>query len=297
MKNLAIVLILCSMSYALQAPYLYTADSVADTAIQLTWRNNSTAYQGIIILRATSAAAQYGAVDTASGSATSFTDIVKPSSQTTYYYALTAYSPTEHADTSNQDSAKITPLPFESTFVAPTFFVVFWDTLYHAASIGFRDTSNSAIGFRIFRSTNFGLFEMIKDLPLSAQDAKGDVGYKDSTVSSNIWYMYYVVAYKGQQTLNSVTDTVFTFDVNAMKRGAPRKCVISDKIGSFPINYGNWSIKFGDTIVLNETNAPESSYSIIDVSNPRNPRFAGTGKSGSGNSSPSTFNWACIHIY
>jgi len=109
----------------------------------------------------------------------------------------------------------------------------------------------------------------------------------DSTVNSNTWYMYYVVTYKGQQTLSSVSDTVFTFDVNAMKRSSPRKCTVLGEIGSFPIHYGSWCLKSGDTIALTETGAPDSSFTIIDVSNPSQPRFAGLGKSGA----------AVIHYY
>jgi len=43
------VFFLWQAAFGLQAPYLYSADSVADTAIQLTWRNNSVDYQGIIV--------------------------------------------------------------------------------------------------------------------------------------------------------------------------------------------------------------------------------------------------------
>ena len=39
-------------------------------------------------------------------------------------------------------------------------------------------------------------------------------------------------------------------------------------------------MKSGDTIALTETGAPDSTFSIIDVSRPSQPKFAGTGKSG-----------------
>ena len=283
MKKLIVLSVLCLSQavFALQSPYLYTTDSISDTTIQLTWRNNAT-YLGIIILRKTSAAGLYNVIDTTAGSATSFTDIVKPPAQTMYYYALTAYSQTEHADTSNVDSASITPKPFDSIFVAPPaqqLGIWYLDTLIPTVYICFWDTSNVENGYRIYRSTNFDSFEMIKDIPSTAFFSKGNFCDTDATVSPNTWYMYYVVVYKGQQTLSSVTDTLFTFDLNAMKRENRKKCSLLDNIASFPINYGSWSLKSGDTIVLNERGAPDSVFSIIDVSNPSAPRFAGTGKS------------------
>ena len=274
------VFFLWQAAFGLQAPYLYSADSVADTAVQLTWRNNSVDYQGVIILRKSVAAGQYTVIDTAPGSATSFTDTDKPPSQVTYYYALTAYSLTEHADTSNVDSARITPVPFDSIFVAPQNYSVLWFAMFNAVGIGFFDSSNVETGYRIYRSTNFGSFEMIKDLISSTPSTTGYLSYMDSTISSKTWYTYYVVEYKGQQTLSSDTDIVFTFNVDSMKRDSPKKCTLLDKIGSFPINYGTWSLKSGDTIVFNESNAPDSTFSIIDVSIPSQPKFAGLGKSG-----------------
>ncbi len=282
MKKLIVLSIFClsQAAFALQAPFLYTADSASDTTIQLTWRNNSTAYLGIVVLRKTAAAGQYAVVDTAPGTATAFTDTVRPAAQTTYYYALTAYSQTEQADTSNVDSARLTPKPFDGIFVAPSQLNGIYDTLTHVLHLYFYDSSNVESGYRIYKSSNFGAFEIMRDIPSPIPSQMGYINDSDATVSSNSWYMYYVVAYKGQQTLSSVTDTVFTFDVDAMKRNSPKKCTVLDQIGSFPINYGSWSLKSGDTIVLNESNAPDSMFSIIDVSNPSQPRFAGTGKSG-----------------
>jgi len=52
--------------------------------------------------------------------------------------------------------------------------------------------------------------------------------------------------------------------MGAMARSIPRKCSLLNKLGSFPIKYKGWSLKSGDTIVLNETGAPDSTtFSII----------------------------------
>ncbi|HUI91807.1 MAG TPA: T9SS type A sorting domain-containing protein [Chitinivibrionales bacterium] len=281
MKNpiVLVVFFLWQAAFGLQAPYLFSADSVADTAVQLTWRNNSVDYQGIIILRKTVAAGTYEAIDTAPGTATSFTDAVRPTAQTTYYYALTAYSLTEHADTSNGDSASITP---KSTivFVSPQNLSVFYDTLTHIVHVQFYDSSTVELGYKIYKSANFAAFEMIKDIVSSTRSQKGVISYTDSAVSPNTWYQYYALTYNNQQGLSSNVDTLFTFDLDAMARSIPRKCSLSNKLSSFPINYKGWSLKFGDTIVLNETGAPDSTtFSIINVSNPSALIFAGTGKS------------------
>ncbi len=140
------LLLLCQSALGqLQAPYLYTATAVGDavfgdTAVSLTWRNNSTAYQGITILRKDSTDLQYTVVTTVSGTATSFTDICKPLSQITYTYALTAISQTEHADTSNTISVTVVPkqvitLPI---FAAPLQFnVTYGIWTQHASQITF----------------------------------------------------------------------------------------------------------------------------------------------------------------
>jgi hypothetical protein len=285
MKKLLLLAILCSTGYALQAPYLYTADSVADTAIQLTWRNNSTAYLGIIILRATATAGQYSVIDTAPGSATSFTDTVRPPAQTTYYYALTAYSQTEHADTSNSDSVRITPKPPVVTFFAPLRFRISWDSASHIVGIGFFDSSTVEKGYRVFRSVNFGTPVMIRDIPSAVPSSTGSISFNDSSpLSPNTWYLYYGTVYSSDSSSTSPSDTIFTFDQSAMTndmiKNASKKCILSNKVGSFPIKYRMWSLRAGDTIVLNETGMPtDSMFSIINVSNPANPKFAGTGTS------------------
>lgn len=282
MKKLIVlsVFCLCEAAFGLQAPYLYSADSVADTAIQLTWRNNSTTYQVIIILRKTSAAGQYSVINTLPGSATSFLDIVKPPVQTTYYYALTAYSQTENADTSNQDSASITPKKPTNIFVSPQNLALSYDTLPYTVHMQFYDSSTVETGYKVYKSTNFAAFGMIKDIVSSTPSQKGVISFTDSAVSPNTWYRYYALSYNSQQNLSSSIDTFFTFDVGAMARSIPRKCSLVNKLGSFPIKYKGWSLKSGDTIVLNETGAPDSTtFSIINVSNPSAPIFAGTGKS------------------
>jgi hypothetical protein len=285
MKKLIVLAVLCcsQAAFALQAPFLYTADSASDTSVQLTWRNNSTAYLGVIVLRKTALAAPYTVADTAPGTATSLTDIVKPMAATTYYYALTAYSQTEHADTSSGDSVRITPpksVPFDSILRPPLQLFITWDTATHACHVTFNDSSNVETGHRVYRSTNFGSFQMVKDIPSVIPAQEGYLTDTDATVSPNTWNLYAVETYKGQQVLRSDTDTIFTFDINSMKKTFPRKCSVLNKIGSFPIKYGTWALKSGDTIVLNESYAPDSVFSIIDVSNPNAPRFAGTGKSG-----------------
>ena len=274
------VFFLWQAAFGLQAPYLYSADSVADTAIQLTWRNNSVDYQGIIVLRKTTAAGSYVAIDTVPGIATAAWDTVRPTAQTKYYYALTAYSLTEHADTSNQDSASIAPKKPTNIFVSPQNLAASYDTITHTVRVQFYDSSTVETGYKVYKSTNFAAFGMIKDIVSSTPSQKGVISFTDSAVSPNAWYRYCALAYNSQQSLSSSIDTFFTFDMGAMARSIPRKCSLLNKLGSFPIKYKGWSLKSGDTIVLNETGAPDSTtFSIINVSNRSAPIFAGTGKS------------------
>jgi hypothetical protein len=278
MKKFIMLAILCSTSYALQAPYLYDAVSVGDTAVQLTWRNNATDYQGIIVLRKSGTISQYAIVDTAAGSATSFKDSTISPSTAPYFYALTAYSQAGHADTSNIDSIVIAPKPTD-ILVEPLNLVVSWDTSTNCTHIQFYDSSTVESGYRIYKSANFLTYNLIKDISSLTPGLNGTIIYTDSSVSPNFCYRYFVDTYKGQQTIRSVTDTVFTYDLGALARSIPKKCSFSNKLSSFPIKYKGWSLKSGDTIVLNETGAPETNFSIINVSNPNAPIFAGTGKS------------------
>jgi hypothetical protein len=295
MKKLIVFAVFCFSQAAfgqLQAPYLYTADSVADTAFQLTWRNNSAAYVGIIVLRKASATGQYGAVDTAPGTATSLIDIVKPAAQTTYFYALTAYSQTAHADTSNSDSVVVKPRQKRDFLMKPLNLTIFLDSLRRTVQLRFLDTSTSEIGVKIYRSTNFGTFTILADIPSgmllhSVENTPTqptpkyvNIIFADSSTVPNTWYVYYVASYDGQQELGSEKDTLFTVDVPEILKNIPRKCTILDSITSFPASPGGWCLKYHDTIVLNERNRPDSTtFSIIDMSNPAAPRFAGTGKS------------------
>jgi|GEM_PF-2290064 hypothetical protein len=300
MKKLIALSIFClsQAAFALQAPFLYTADSASDTTVQLTWRNNSTAYLGIIVLRKTAATGQYSVVDTAPGTATAFTDTVRPAAQTTYYYALTAYSQTEQADTSNVDSARVTPKPSLVVFSPPLRFRVSWDSTSHSMSISFFDSSTIEKGYKIFRSTNFGTPLMIKDIPSAVPSLTGTISFNDSSVSANAWYLYYGTVYSGDSSLTSQSDTIFTFDQNAMTsemiKNASKKCILSNKISSFPIKYKSWSLEAGDTIVLNERGTPtDSMFSIINVSSPTNPTFAGTGTSVAAQIDTTTMSGAC----
>jgi hypothetical protein len=276
MNKLIFLPILSQAAFALQAPSLYTADSASDTTVQLTWRNNSTAYLGIIVLRKTAATGPYSVVDTAPGTATAFTDTVRPATQTTYYYALTAYSQTEQADTSNVDSVKISP---KSMVFAPQNFAVSYDTLAHVVHMQFYDNSTVETGYKIYRSTNFAAFAMIQDIVSSIPSQKGVISSTDSAANPNTWYQYYVVAYNSQQSISSTVDTLYIFDEYAIARSVSKKCSLLNKLSSFPIKYKSWSLKSGDTIVLNEIGAPDSEFSIINVSNPSAPIFAGTGNS------------------
>jgi hypothetical protein len=273
------VYLFCQTAIGLQAPYLYDAVSIGDTAVELTWRNNSTDYQGIIIMRKTGTIDQYTIVDTASGSSTSFKDSVISPTTAPYFYALTAYSVAEHSDTSNVDSIIVPPKPTD-IFCAPQRLAVSWDTLTHCAHIQFYDSSTVETGYRIYKSTNFLAYSLIKDTVSSTPSSKGTIAFTDSSVFPNSWYRYFVDSYRGQQTFSTVTDTVFTFDLGAIERSIPRRCTISGKVSSFPVRYKGWCLKNGDTIILNETGVPDSTmFSIINVSNPKAIEFAGTGKS------------------
>jgi hypothetical protein len=163
---------------------------------------------------------------------------------------------------------------------APTILKLSWEGDVHAVRLQFLDTSNAnaVTGFKLYRSTNFGSFSMIQTV--SSFVPKQWTYCTDSSVSSNTWYKYYVAAYNSQQELKSGADSIFTVDLDALAKSLSSSGIMESKISDFPVNFKGWSMKYGDTIVLNETNSPDSTaFTIIDVSNPASPRFAGQGKS------------------
>ncbi len=279
-----LVFLIWQTSQALQAPFLYSADSASDSTVLLTWRNNSTAYQGVIVLRKSGLSSQYNVLDTASGTSTSFVDTIRGQSRMILYYELTAFSQTEHADTSNADSAFITPPPPISSFLSP-----FWLKDSSASGgkgfyISFLDSSTIENGYRIFRITNLGAPLLVKDTPSVTPSSIGPISWYDSfSAQPNTWYSYIAESYLGNDT-KSCTSSVFTFNKDSMtqqlKAAASRQWTVGTKLSSFPIRYRSWSLKAGDTIVLNEKGMPvDSMFSIINVSDPENPTYAGTGTS------------------
>jgi hypothetical protein len=56
--------------------------------------------------------------------------------------------------------------------------------------------------------------------------------------------------------------------------------VLGEKLGATPVGNPYWTLKVGDTILAGEGSAPDSTYSILDVSDPANPRFKGYVKTG-----------------
>jgi hypothetical protein len=287
-KAILIILFALTAAFGLSAPYLYPPVAVGNNAVQLTWRNNATDYAGIIILRRLGTAGQFAPIDTSPGTATTLMDNTVIASATPYTYALTAYSAAARADTSNSDTVTVAPVIVGDIFVAPqNLSLSAYDTVNHVVRIYFYDSSTTETGYRIFRSTNYNGFVLIKDTVSQVPSSRETILLQDATALPNTFNQYYVVTYRSQpaESLTSTMVSTYTIDLNAMIRDAfrnSRAYLVLTKAGSFSINYRGWALKAGDTIALNENGSPDSTFSIIDISEPNAPKFSGAGKSSAG---------------
>ena len=190
MKNLIIVLVLCSMSYALNAPYLISATATSDGSVSLAWRNNDVATTGYIVQRKDSTEATYKFMDSVQSVTTlAYADSKRLLPTTLYTYQVIAYSATAVSDTSN--SAQVTTAA--NPRIAPNLASA-TALSRHSLSLSWQDNDKMTWGFFIRRKdsteTAFHFVDSIKSATVLA--------YKDTTgLKPGTFYTYQVVAYYG----------------------------------------------------------------------------------------------------
>ena len=274
MKKLMAILLTCSVSYALNAPYLISATALSDSSVALSWRNNDIATVGYLIQRKDSTETVYQFIDSVKSAAQlTYTDLKNLRPTTLYTYQVIAYSTTEVSDTSN--SIQVTTLAhvFNGVFKKPNIVQIWWGVTSVAVGIYFRDSSDCEIGYRLLRSENFSpIFTVVRDLPSANPDSMGWMFLYDSSISFNKWYGYKIEVYKSDSAISSDTySTTYT-----LKALPPLRAVLFTRLSAFPLSVSGWSAKAGDSIILKETSAPVGTpFTVINVSDPLNPHFAG----------------------
>ncbi|MGA2507997.1 MAG: hypothetical protein ABSF80_11035 [Chitinispirillaceae bacterium] len=271
MNKLLLVLLLCSISYALNAPYLISATAISDSSVQLAYRNNDAATTGFIIQRKDSTATIYHFIDSVkSPTQLTYTDIKGLLPTTLYTYQIIAYDATEVSDTSN--SVQVTTLATVAIFKQPSVYLSWYYDNSTAVKIIIFDSSNCETGYRIYREDGYSSsFSLIAQLISANPNNMDSIIWYDSTASFNKWYNYEVAAYKSDDSLFSNPCSTYTF--HSIQ---PQNIVLFQKLSDFPVSdSANWSAKAGDSIILKENNSPAGKFSVINVSNTAHPSFAG----------------------
>jgi hypothetical protein len=276
MKKLLAVLAICSASYALNAPYLISATALSDSSVSLSWRNNDAGTVGYLVQRKDSTETVYQFIDSVKIAAQlTYTDLKSLQPLTLYTYQVIAYDATVLSDTSN--SVQVTTLALTEIFKAPVISIAWHGDTSTSVKISIVDSSNVETGYRIYREESFSsVFNLIFDtISKTPKNIGGTIIKMDNTVSFNTWYRYRVAVYKSNDSLFSATSTAYTFHYTPQQ---PQNIIRFHNLSDFPISTDSscWSARAGDSIILRETNAPIGTpFTVINVSNPANPVFAG----------------------
>jgi hypothetical protein len=267
------MILCCAVSFslsALEAPYLISATALSDSSISLAWRNNDAAATGTIVMRRLLSESSYKTVDSIkSTTQVTYTDVKGLMPETAYSYQLRAFSQSAISDSSN--SANATTLALTPVFIAPSATIAWdYDTSRYP-TISVIDSSNCESGYRIYRDQDFsGTFSEITYHPSSIPKNKGAFQIIDTGNSLNNWYTYKISAIKGDSSI-AVYCTTFTF--RSIKA---QQAVRFSKIGTFPLSVDSgWSAKVGDSIIVKENPAPEGKFTVLNIKDPKNPKFDG----------------------
>jgi hypothetical protein len=188
-----------------------------------------------------------------------------------YYYKLQAYTSGSHSGFSNIDSFQI-----NNVWVASKISAI-WDKRVNKVKITYVDKSTEELKVNIYRSSKEEMDKIIYTNEHSSPNGIGKSIIVDSLINTNKWYQYKAVIYNDNGYLSSNTFDVFTLDFSQLIAQPPKNLAGETQwfIGSKPIQYGGSCLKFGDTIVVIESNAPKNAYSLYNVSNPYDIKFLG----------------------
>ena len=156
-------------------------------------------------------------------------------------------------------------------FIAPDLSGL-WDTVTASVQLWIIDRATTEIGFRVLRAENFGVFSEHTVLHSDNPALNDTLPFTDNTVKIGAWYTYRVIVYNDSSKDSSET-TVFAYSKNPTR--PTKKLLPGSKISDFPIRYGNWAIKQGDTICVQQDSIPFDSCTLINVSDREHPVFAG----------------------
>jgi hypothetical protein len=261
-----ILLLTTNTNSAIQAPFLIDGKAVDDQSITISWRNNSTETEWFIIIRTPQGATPV-IVDTADKSQTIFTDRGLPPG-TTFTYSLKAGTANSISVESN--AIQVATLPKILRWGRPTSILTYNEN-DNTVKIDFYDSCNIEKGFQLFRSHNFGAFQLIGEQRDTLQLFMGWRTFSDSAVNPDEWYTYKVVVVAAEDSAASAQETLYTHKNHHGCYGLE-----ITKLSTFSTRPAGREEIVGDSLYILES-AGESGVAaaVINIVNPSMPTFMG----------------------
>ena len=182
----------------LAAPDNLVATTVSQTAIDLTWNDNSSSETGFIILRSTTSGSGYGVIITTAAETTTYSDTgLDPS--TTYYYLVRATDGTLDSGDSNEATATTqSPLAAPENLAATV-------VSYNQIALTWDDVTSTETGFVIEREIPG--FEAYQEIATLGPDV---TSYNDTGLNPETQYHYQVRAISGAGDSNYSNEATAT---------------------------------------------------------------------------------------
>ncbi len=269
-------------AFALQAPTLNEVSVDDGNIATLKWRNNVLQSDGNVISRLTVGAMAgenaWVPVATVGKAIDTFKDKgVKGGPRVCYKVSVLDLAGNPAAsDSLCADSKKIF-LPVKIDDLG-------YDAASHATILHFQDLSNTEKGYRIYRGKTGDSLSLIGELRTGDSLITGPLTYTDrENLREYEYYSYRVEIHNDSQSQKSSVSRAFTFNLPALVKSWPHIIKFGTELGGIPVKYWvanpmireSWALKSGDSILIRETGAPDSSYSLLDVSDPKVPLFKG----------------------
>jgi hypothetical protein len=273
MKSLICIFLLYGAVFAITSPYLISADTVGPGSIKVSWRNNSIGATQFTILRKSDKETSFSAIDSIGKDTLAFTDNALLS-VTKYFYQVVACSLDQCSAPSNTDSATtgiILPQIPSISF--------FWDAVAKKINSTITNKATQKIYVSVTGSENFADFLLVSAFNHVALDTGKTITWSPSAADYNAWYIFKTTVFDAiDSVFYSRSDTLYTFESASRFPSYLTKADSIIKVSDFPIRHDPDHIpccKIGDTIVLAETGAPAKSFTLINVADVQNPKFAG----------------------
>jgi hypothetical protein len=266
--------------FSLQAPYLIDAAANKERIIDVSWRNNSTDYDSVYILRKSDNEA-FSVVRRLIGTKSEYPDSNLIPSHT-YIYALIAKSADAFSDTSNSDT--VTTLDFLCSFSVADASIhakisAEWESTHLYTQITYTDSFCDERVLKIYCIEGNNSPRLIKTID-SAYTRKMSTTIKDTPSTYNRWCTYYSMSGDSSGMFyEKSSDRIFTLNTSTFFNQDSFTIDTEAFVSKYPIYaYGDsntWAVKHGDSIWIKESNTADTVYSIINVEDPANPVFKG----------------------